>query len=138
MAKHYLELARIGDEVAITLRSGADQSSYTRNIGVNDAFNLGLIMAGNRSKKGLSFETDAGVTLQIEVNPYYHAWLSMDKPGGNVVVGVERNVIDAMGESFWKLARAKGGNATFSHRVDFYRETEVDGDEATEDRSHLL
>ncbi len=133
MARHRIELARVGDDVAITFLSTSDRSSHTARITTRDAFNLGLLMDSARPDYAVNLVTRNGVALQIENHPYDRAWLTMEMAGGNLIVCIEGDTINDIGRDFWKLARAENNPAGTSLNqtalthlaTDFYRDAET-------------
>lgn len=147
MTRHRLELELVGNDVVITFQSGTDGTRHTQRITAQDAFNIALVIGDERPEEAINFEISSGVAVQIENRPYELAWITMPMDdGNNLLIQIERQVIDDLGCDLSMMARAgrdpiniASDRMVRSHRVsDFCHESNLGEEGSPEGNVHLL
>jgi hypothetical protein len=79
-----IEMALVGNKIAITLRSKDDECARTRHISLESAVDLSLLLCGGAFYWALRFQVDPGVALQIMNLPYEVAFISIIEKSRNI------------------------------------------------------
>lgn len=110
-----IEMALVGNKIAITLRSEDDACAKTRQITLESAVDLSLLLDGGAFPWALNFETAPGVALQIENLPYERAWICIaeeaPKIGAHLNACVEGQAVAEVGRLLSDLVIAANGNS---------------------------
>lgn len=109
-----IEMALIGNKIAITLWSEDDACSRTRHISLESAVDLSLLLDGGAFPWALNFETAPGVAIQIENLPYKRAWICIaeefPKTGAGLNACVEGQAVAEVGRLLSDLVVAANGS----------------------------
>jgi hypothetical protein len=103
-----IELARVGDDVTITLRREVGQLTRARRMATPKALAMSLLLTSKAQEVAVNYKIDLGIGLQIINAPYDCAWLFMDdcRDGTKLVACLEGDVIRHIGQRLRQLSLA--------------------------------
>jgi hypothetical protein len=121
VATNQIELALVGDTVAITLRAGDIDCIRTRHVTLESAIDLSLLLDGGAFHWALNYAVNPGVTLQILNLPYEEAWICISDDsvdgGASLNACVEGEAVADIGRRFNDLVVAAKGKSRKAKRA---------------------
>lgn len=107
-----VELALVGDEIAITIEAEDRSVSAVRRISATNALTLATLLTGEAPELTLNIDLKNGVWLQRDRWPHQVAFLEISRPeGGRAVAFLEGSVIPEIGQCLHRLYLAANGSA---------------------------